>query len=217
MGTSHLQRLTVKEIDQIFGCHAVQENFRPDWMIGPSGHRLEIDVFIPSAGIAIEVQGPQHFRFSQHFHGTAERFDDQVRRDSQKRLACARNGVTLHEVASESDLYALVGKLKGHTPRPDPKHMNAQQAEAESHRWKQIDWLTRVERGKLQDAVAHLSRVARETPPDALLHYETARSLLKAESFVEKRRNQLARAQVRAMNGERLGIKKRHQPKGSAS
>src|SRR5690349_7901399 len=55
---------------------------------------MELDIFIPSAALALEYQGGQHFA-SNSLHGSP---DDNKKRDAQKRRACKEAGITLIEI-----------------------------------------------------------------------------------------------------------------------
>ena len=58
------------------------------------GTRLRFDFFIPSLGVAIEVQGEQHY-FSIEFFGGIKRFRKTIARDRSKRQWCKDNGIKL--------------------------------------------------------------------------------------------------------------------------
>ena len=49
------------------------------------GNRLFFDIYIKDLNILIEIQGRQHFKFVEHFHGSIENFRAQKHRDNLKR------------------------------------------------------------------------------------------------------------------------------------
>lgn len=208
MGTSLLQKQTVKQLDRIYGCHAVQENVRPEWLIGPNGHRLELDVFVPTAKIAIEVQGPQHYRFSEHHHRDAAGFEAQQKRDSQKRVFCTRKGITLYEVASHSDLNDVIAKLKNKPPRVDPRHTQRakeiQNAEKAMMDEKYVLWATGKERRRLEAAIQNLKETCAALP----IGVEHTNDTDKASAIVIRCRNKLQNAETRAWKKRELGRRK---------
>lgn len=59
---------------------------------------LYVDLFIPSLGIAVEVQGQQHYKFIPHFHQNVIGYSKAKGRDQEKALWCEINGVTLIEL-----------------------------------------------------------------------------------------------------------------------
>ena len=62
-----------------------------------SKSKLYLDFFIPRLMLAIEVQGKQHTKFSQHFHGHKFFFEQQKNRDNSKIYVCVLNGIKLLE------------------------------------------------------------------------------------------------------------------------
>lgn len=111
MGSSKLQRLTGKRLIEEFGFTDLKENHRPEWMISSQGERLELDFYLPSLKIAIEVQGLQHFQHVPRFHRTADDFHQQLRRDREKKTLCLIAGVKLIEIKSTTCLSDLIEKI----------------------------------------------------------------------------------------------------------
>ena len=111
MATSKLQELTAKKLFQTLPSLTIKENFRPDWM--DNGEvRLELDFYIPDYKIAIEVQGEQHYRYVEFFHGEYSGFLEQQKRDEDKRVICRLAGIRLVEISSLEELKDFVFELK---------------------------------------------------------------------------------------------------------
>jgi len=53
-----------------------------------NGQKLFFDFHLPNLNIVVEVQGVQHTEFNPHFHGTAEKFKAQLKRDRVKAEWC---------------------------------------------------------------------------------------------------------------------------------
>lgn len=199
MGTSRLQFQVVKEMDRIFGCHAVRENSRPEWLTSSDGQRLELDVFIPSVNIAIEVQGSHHFRFSKHFHRDAEGFQRLLKADKQKQAICRRRGIRLYEIASDSDLCAVAAEVQGIALPPDFKHVEAERRHRESSEQEYADFKAKAFDKRLRIARERLAEeIAKETP-ETFWYWETARERLYAESQVEKLERQVKQVRLQAL------------------
>lgn len=60
---------------------------------------LYVDIFIPSIGLAIEVQGIQHTEFNPFFHQNIAGFARAKARDNEKKEWCNLNNITLVELA----------------------------------------------------------------------------------------------------------------------
>ena len=59
---------------------------------------LQLDGYCKKRKLAFEYQGSQHYTKGSHFHNDAEKYKNQQARDSQKKLLCKKNGITLIEV-----------------------------------------------------------------------------------------------------------------------
>lgn len=84
------------------------ENIRPDWLISHEGGRLELDFYIPSLDLAIEVQGQQHFEFVELFHQDKRGYEEQLKRDKIKKDLCRKAGIRLVEILQETDIDDLI-------------------------------------------------------------------------------------------------------------
>jgi hypothetical protein len=112
---SKLELLCKQHLETIF-----QKPFykiRPDFLKNEqSGRNLEIDLFNKDLGLAVEIQGIQHYKFSPRFHLTPKHFEEQQQRDQQKALKCRQYGIKLIEVpyhVKERELYQyLIKKLR---------------------------------------------------------------------------------------------------------
>lgn len=68
----------------------------PEWLVNPkTNRRLQLDCSCPTLAIAGEYQGKNHYVFSEHFHGTVDKFHQQVARDDFKRRKCDECGMYL--------------------------------------------------------------------------------------------------------------------------
>lgn len=60
-----------------------------------TGQMLELDCYNDQLKIALEYQGIQHYKFVPYFHGTVEKFKDQLIKDEYKALYCKKNKIKL--------------------------------------------------------------------------------------------------------------------------
>ncbi len=105
MPTSRLQKRVSQLLSIHLGQYTIRENTRPEWLGG-----LELDFYVEELGIAIEVQGAQHYRYIPHFHLTPDGFQDQLGRDATKRDMCRARGLTLYDVATEDEAIDAIEK-----------------------------------------------------------------------------------------------------------
>lgn len=71
---------------------------RPDWLKYKSGRNLEIDFWCEELNVGIEVQGKQHYVFTEAFYNNKEKFDERQKKDQFKRDKFKENNKTLIEV-----------------------------------------------------------------------------------------------------------------------
>jgi len=98
------------------------ENYHPDWLLSPTGTRMELDIFIPDINTAIEIQGEQHFSFIGFFHKTYADFEKQKEYDKEKKNLCYGANVKLLEVCSEKDADIVAYELEEKYNKSRPKY-----------------------------------------------------------------------------------------------
>lgn len=76
-------------------------------------HRLIFDFFLPTLGIALEVQGRQHDEYVPFFHTSKANFIKSQKRDENKERICEINNWKLYIVRSEEDLRKYLGLTNG--------------------------------------------------------------------------------------------------------
>lgn len=104
-------------LQEHFPAIKVIENSFPKWIKDYVNRRLQLDFYIPSLGVAIEVQGVQHNQYIEYFHEDVNGFVDQQRRDRLKKHACRLKGVELLEIHKVEHLGLLKGYLKTLIPK----------------------------------------------------------------------------------------------------
>lgn len=112
MSTSKLQKYVSKSLRGILSDSDICENKKPEWLIGYDGTRLELDFYIKSMNLAIEVQGDQHFIFVEFFHKKTENFEKQKRIDQDKKDLCYGAGIELIEVSTFEDADNLIRRIQ---------------------------------------------------------------------------------------------------------
>ena len=78
---------------------------RPKWL-----GRQHFDIWIPKRKVAIEYQGEQHDRPIDFFGGEVA-FEQNKRRDAQKKSLCLKHGVKLIEVRPGYDINLVLSKI----------------------------------------------------------------------------------------------------------
>ena len=66
-----------------------------EYYVNYQGQKLFFDFHMPTLSIVVEVQGVQHTEFNKHFHGTAENFKAQKKRDKIKTEWCHLEDMSL--------------------------------------------------------------------------------------------------------------------------
>lgn len=79
-------------VERILPNDEIVRHHRPDWLDG-----LELDIWVPKAGLAIEYQGQQHFHPIEAWGGE-KALAKQKRRDERTRSLCKEKGVELLEI-----------------------------------------------------------------------------------------------------------------------
>jgi len=69
------------------------------------GTRMTLDFYNASRGIAVEVDGNQHYQFNKHFHSNSrQNFLSQLQRDEEKEYFCEINKITLARVLEKDKI-----------------------------------------------------------------------------------------------------------------
>lgn len=104
------------------GMTGLQTNCRhPALQFSTSSKRMELDIYIPHINLAFEYQGKQHYLEPQPRHWTSFGMmcDVNLRaRDHEKKVACAKAGITLIEVPHSWDGHhdTLIHAIHHHRP-----------------------------------------------------------------------------------------------------
>ena len=72
------------------------ERIRPDWLKNDRTKRnLELDCYNEELALAVEFNGQQHYKYTQHFHATRKDLAEIQYRDQIKQQKCREHGVHL--------------------------------------------------------------------------------------------------------------------------
>lgn len=78
------------------------------------GTKLSLDFYNANLNVAIEVQGQQHYRHVEFFHGKSKlKYLQQIKRDLDKIKYCEINDIFFFEIYDDSDISKLIERLKG--------------------------------------------------------------------------------------------------------
>ena len=89
------EKLTCK-VFEIFLGRKVMIHYRPDFLRNPlTNKNLEIDLFDPITGIAIEYNGAQHYKYVPTMHNSTDNLNYQLWKDNLKIELCMKAGIIL--------------------------------------------------------------------------------------------------------------------------
>ena len=71
---------------------------RPAFLKRQNGYALELDGYNKDLKLAFEYQGIQHYKYWPRFHKSMKDYEDQVKRDVDKRTMCQKNGIRVIEI-----------------------------------------------------------------------------------------------------------------------
>ena len=66
------------------------------------------DFFLPTVGMAFEIDGAQHKKYVPFFHKTKSKFRASQHRDNDKQCLCEINSWTLYRVSSVQEMETLL-------------------------------------------------------------------------------------------------------------
>ena len=100
---SKIQHEVGQKLQEMFPHETILEEFTIP------GSMLKVDFLIIRLGIAIEINGDQHYAYNPHFHQERSKmgFANQVKRDVKKANWCEMNGFKYIEVRKLEDLDGL--------------------------------------------------------------------------------------------------------------
>lgn len=93
-------------IAELWPHHLVLEEF------SVPGEGMFLDFFMPRKRYVIEVNGEQHYKYNEFFHGTREAFLAQKERDRRKELWCATNMLWICYIRPKDSEEQIIDKLK---------------------------------------------------------------------------------------------------------
>jgi hypothetical protein len=90
-GKSFAEKLMADILKAAFPNWRINRNVRPDWLENDKGAHLELDVLFPETKLAIEIQGPQHFKPIWD----KKQFSNLKKNDLYKKETCRRKNIRL--------------------------------------------------------------------------------------------------------------------------
>lgn len=118
MRISSREQACKKAAEKIYG-HEFKYCVKPEWLRShETGCLLTLDLYCEELRIAVQYNGPQHYKFIPFFHrNDPEEFEAYKRRDNHRLELCAENGVHVITVPYTVDIedtekYILLGLVK---------------------------------------------------------------------------------------------------------
>jgi len=65
------------------------------WLVSPKGEPMQLDWYCPELKVAVELQGRQHYEYSNYFHKSKRAFRYLQECDALKVVQCTEHGVKL--------------------------------------------------------------------------------------------------------------------------
>jgi hypothetical protein len=93
--TSSKSEIKFKEIVMELWNIPFESGIRPDFLKYKTGNNLELDMYNDKYKLAIEYNGPQHYKFPNDYHKNKEEYKSQIERDIFKIKKCEENNVYL--------------------------------------------------------------------------------------------------------------------------
>ncbi len=69
-----------------------------DWLLSPNKKPMQLDVYLPDYGVAIEIDGMQHYEYPNNIHASERAFKYQFKKDRIKEELCEKRGVVLKRI-----------------------------------------------------------------------------------------------------------------------
>lgn len=85
-------------------CCEVNEYYA--WLSSPSHGAMQLDIYLPDYGVALEIDGKQHYKYPNAYHESYQEFHDQRGRDRLKEQLCDDKGIALIRIRGKL-LYCL--------------------------------------------------------------------------------------------------------------
>jgi len=151
-GYSAGQHLTYLKIQFLLpDCRVLEESKIPGLVNRETGGRMHVDLVIPERGLAIEFQGPQHYRVTE-LYPSEQALAKQQKRDELKKELCPKLGWQLLTIGPEDLSFERLEQLLAPFGPVDSDPTG---------RWHMYDFLVRVAR-KYREAVRRAEEEARK-------------------------------------------------------
>lgn len=101
-------------LDMMVTDNDYHDNARPSWLTsGTGGGRMEIDRWYRSANVALEFQGPQHYRVAGPYSPSEHALGKQMAHDNLKAGLCVREGIQFVEITAGDLQYRIMSNKIG--------------------------------------------------------------------------------------------------------